>query len=92
MHLTLTATSEDKGARIDAWLASHADGLTRSAAARLLETGGVTVNGAAAAKNYRLAGDETIEVSRPEAEETAVEAQDIPLDVVYEDADVIVVN
>ena len=92
MHLTLTATSEDKGARIDAWLASHADGLTRSAAARLLETGGVTVNGAAAAKNYRLAGDETIEVSRPEAEETAVEAQDIPLDVVYEDDDVIVVN
>ena len=92
MHLTLTATSEDKGARIDAWLASHADGLTRSAAARLLETGGVTVNGAAAAKNYRLAGDETIEVSRPEAEETAVEAQNIPLDVVYEDADVIVVN
>ena len=71
MHLTLTATSEDKGARIDAWLASHVDGLTRSAAARLLETGGVTVNGAAAAKNYRLAGDETVEVSRPEAEEPA---------------------
>ena len=92
MHLTLTATSEDRGARIDAWLASHADGLTRSAAARLLETGGVTVNGAAAAKNYRLAGNETIEVSRPDAEETAAAPQDIPLDVVYEDEDVIVVN
>ena len=92
MHLTLTATSEDQGQRIDAWLAAHAEGLTRSAAARLLETGGVTVNGEPAAKNYRLRGDETVAVVRPEAEETAVTAQDIPLDVVYEDADVIVVN
>ena len=92
MHLMLTATSEDQGRRIDAWLAAHAEGVTRSAAARLLETGGVTVNGQPAAKNYRLRGDETVEVVRPEAEETAVTAQNIPLDVVYEDADVIVVN
>ena len=92
MHLTLTATSEDQGQRIDAWLAAHAEGVTRSAAAKLLETGGVTVNGQPAAKNYRLRGDETVKVVRPEAEETAVAAQDIPLDVVYEDADVIVVN
>ena len=92
MHLTLTATSEDQGQRIDAWLAAHAEVVTRSAAAKLLETGGVTVNGQPAAKNYRLRGDETVEVVRPEAEETSVTAQDIPLDVVYEDADVIVVN
>ena len=92
MHLTLTATSEDRGQRIDAWLAAHAEGVTRSAAAKLLETGGVTVNGQPAAKNYRLRGDETVEVIRPEAEETAITAQNIPLDVVYEDADVIVVN
>ena len=92
MHLTLTATSEDQGQRIDAWLAAHAEGVTRSAAAKLLETGGVTVNGQPAAKNYRLRGDEAVEVVRPEAEESAVTAQDIPLDVVYEDADVIVVN
>ena len=56
MHLTLTATSEDQGQRIDAWLAAHAEGVTRSAAARLLENGGVTVNGEPAAKNYRLRG------------------------------------
>ena len=92
MQLTLTATSEDRGARIDAWLAAHVEGLTRSAAARLLESGGVAVNGASAAKNYRLTGGETVEVTRPEAEEIAVEPQDIPLDVVYEDQDVIVVN
>ena len=92
MQLTLTATSEDQGARIDAWLAAHVEGLTRSAAAKLLESGGVAVNGASAAKNYRLTGGETVEVTRPEAEEIAVEPQDIPLDVVYEDQDVIVVN
>ena len=92
MQLTLTATSEDRGARIDAWLAAHVEGLTRSAAAKLLESGGIAVNGAPAAKNYRLTGGETVEVTRPEAEETAVAPQDIPLDVVYEDQDVIVVN
>lgn len=92
MQLTLTATSEDRGARIDAWLAAHVEGLTRSAAAKLLESGGVAVNGASAAKNYRLTGGETVEVTRPEAEEITVEPQDIPLDVVYEDQDVIVVN
>lgn len=92
MQLTLTATSEDRGARIDAWLAAHMEGLTRSAAAKLLESGGVAVNGASAAKNYRLTGGETVEVTRPEAEEITVEPQDIPLDVVYEDQDVIVVN
>ena len=44
MQLTLTATSEDRGARIDAWLAAHVEGLTRSAAAKLLESGGVAVS------------------------------------------------
>ena len=92
MQLTLTATSEDRGQRIDAWLAARAEGLTRSAAARLLESGDVLVNGAPTAKNYRLTGDETVALTRPEAEDAAVEAQDIPLDVVYEDDDVIVVN
>ena len=92
MQLTLTATTEDRGQRIDAWLAARVEGLTRSAAAKLLEGGGVLVNGAPAVKNYRLTGSETVAVTRPEAEEAAVEAQDIPLDVVYEDADVIVVN
>lgn len=92
MHLTLTATTESRGQRLDAWLAANVEGLTRSAAAKLLESGGVAVNGAAAAKNYRLGGDETVTLVRAEPEETAVQAQDIPLDVVYEDGDVIVVN
>ena len=92
MHLTLTTTSEDRGQRIDAWLAARVEGLSRSAAARLLSEGRITVNGAAAEKNLRLSGGETVEVEQPQPEETELTAQDIPLDVVYEDEDVIVVN
>ena len=91
-NLTLQANKEDAGTRVDAWLAAHAEGLTRSAAARLLEEGQVTWNGKALAKNHKLTGAETLEVSLPEPEAVDVAPQDIPLDVVYEDADVIVVN
>ena len=91
-NLTLQANKEDAGTRVDAWLAAHVEGLTRSAAARLLEEGRVTWAGKALAKNYKLTGAETLEVSLPEPEAVDVAPQDIPLDVVYEDADVIVVN
>ena len=90
--MTLTATIEDAGKRLDAFVAERADGLSRSAAARLIAEGNVTVNGKAADKNYRLSAGDTAEVVIPEAADTAVTAQEIPLDVVYEDEDVIVVN
>ena len=92
MQVTLTATTEESGVRIDSYLSTHLDGVTRSAAQRLLEGGFVACDGKALAKNYRLRGDETIDVELPEVKETEVTAQDIPLDVVYEDEDVIVVN
>lgn len=92
MQVTLTATTEDVGARIDSFLAAHLDGVTRSAAQRLLEGGFVVCDSKTLAKNYRLRGDETLCVTLPEVKETEVTAQDIPLDVVYEDEDVIVVN
>ena len=50
MQLTLTATSEDRGVRIDAWLAAHVEGLTRSAAAKLLESGGGAADGGGAGR------------------------------------------
>lgn len=80
------------GVRTDAYLASADLGLTRSAAARLLEEGRVRCAGRTLAKNHRLTGGETLELELPEPESTDVSPQDIPLDVVYEDADVIVVN
>ena len=93
MKLTLQATSEDRGTRLDAFLAARLEGISRSRCARLLESGAVALEGAAAAKNRKLAGNETVTVELPEeAAETDVQPQEIPLDVVYEDEDVIVVN
>lgn len=87
----LTATSEHAGVRLDAFLS--ADGqLSRSQAARLIEEGRVAVDGRPAAKSCRVAEGQQVTVDIPEVKDTAVEAQDIPLDVVYEDGDVIVVN
>ena len=89
---TLQPNNEDAGQRIDAWLAAQMEDLTRSAAQRLLEEGSVTVSGKLLAKNYRLTGTETVEVALPDPVAVNVAAQDIPLDVAYEDGDVIVVN
>ena len=90
--LTLPVPPEAAGQRVDAWLSSQREELTRSAAARLLAEGRVTSEGKPLPKNYRLRGGETLDVTLPEAEETALIAQDIPLDVIYEDGDVIVIN
>ena len=91
MTRKLTAATEHAGVRLDAFLS--ADGaLTRSQAARLIAEGRVRVNGKPAAKSARLSGGETVTVDVPQLRETALPPQDIPLDVVYEDDDVIVVN
>ena len=90
--LTLQPNKEDAGKRIDAWLAANLEDMTRSAVQRLLEEGQVVCDGKQLAKNYKLNGSETLEVSLPDPEPVDVVPQDIPLDVVYEDGDVIVVN
>ena len=89
---TLQAGSEDAGGRLDAWLAGQLPDVTRSAAARLCEEGRVTAAGKPLAKNYRLSGGEAVSVALPDPEPVGVAPQDIPLDVAYEDSDVIVVN
>ena len=90
--IRLRASEESKNQRLDAFLASSLDGLTRSQATRLIESGEVAVNERAVSKSYKLAGGEDIAVTLPEPEPVEAVPQDIPLDVVYEDADVIVVN
>ena len=90
--ILLRASEESKNQRLDAFLASSLDGLTRSQATRLIESGEVAVDGTSVSKSYKLAGGEDIAVTLPEPEPVEAVPQDIPLDVVYEDADVIVVN
>ena len=90
--ILLKAAEENKNQRLDAFLASSLGELTRSQAARLIESGAVTVNGRAAGKSYKIAGGEDISMTLPQPEPVEAAPQNIPLDVVYEDADVIVVN
>ncbi len=80
------------GSRVDAFLADVLPGQTRAAVQRLLENGLVRKNGAAVKKNLRLAGGERLEITLPEPRDSAAEPEEIALDIVYEDADVIVVN
>ena len=82
----------ESGTRIDAWLTAVMPELTRSAAQRLLADGMVTMNGKALKKNYKVSAGDAICVVIPEAAEVPLVPQNIPLDIVYEDEDVVVVN
>ena len=87
----MSITSDDIGKRLDIFVSETA-GVTRSAAQRLIEDEFVTVNGKPAAKNYRLRAGDNVENELPEPVPLDAEPQDIPLDIVYEDADLLVVN
>ena len=88
----LSVTAEESGERIDALLARSVEDLSRSAAQRLLEEGHVLLNGQPVPKNRRCQAGECYTVLLPETEEPALVPQELPLDVVYEDKDLIVVN
>ena len=87
----LTVPAEAAGLRLDVWLAD-ALSVTRSAAVRLIEDGGVRVGGQAVPKKLKLAGGEVVEADIPDPIPAEAVPQDIPLDIVYEDADIVVVN
>ena len=86
-----SATDGDKGARIDKFLAESL-GESRSFAAKLIEGGAVTVNGKVAAKNYKMAAGDVVEAILPEPELCEALPEDIPLDIIHEDEDIIVIN
>ena len=85
-------TADRSGERADAALARLSGTLTRSAAQRLLEAGQVTSRGRVLKKNDRLEAGEPLEVELPAPQPLALTAEDIPLDIVYEDGDLIVLN
>lgn len=88
----LTITADRAGERADVLLARCVENMTRSAAARLLEEGAVLLGGKPVKKNYRTCEGDMLEVALPEPEPVEAVPQNIPLDVVYEDDDVIVIN
>lgn len=88
---TRTVEATESGERLDTAVAALAD-VTRSAAARLIGDGAVTVNGQVHDKNYRLRAGDVLMVQPPQVQEATAVAQALPLDVIYEDADLIVIN
>lgn len=89
---TIYADELPIGERIDRALTDEEEGLTRSAVQKLLERGLITVNGVPAAKNARLRAGDVIELVLPEPQQIELIPEAIPLDVVYEDSDLLVVN
>ena len=85
-------TAAESGARIDAWLTTMIPGLTRNAAQRLLTDGQVTMNEKPVKKNYKVNAGDVFLVEIPEATEVPLIPQNIPIDIVFEDEDVVVVN
>ena len=85
-------TGKESGERIDALLTVYLPDLTRNAIQNRLENGEILVNGKTVKKNYKCAPGDCVEISESEPICTELIAQDIPLDVVYEDKDLIVVN
>lgn len=83
---------KDKGTRIDKYLSDAIEGKSRSFIQGLIEKDSIKVNGKIPKSNYKLKSLDEIEVILPEPEVLNVEAENIPIDIIYEDDDVVVVN
>ena len=91
-RLLLDTDPADVGIRIDKWLSDHVEHLGRSAVQKLCDNGRVLIDGNPVLKSCKLRGGETIEVLVPLPERLDVLPEDIPLDIVYEDESLLVVN
>ena len=84
--------AEQSGIRLDVFLAEQLEHMSRSAVQKLLESGAVTLDGKPLRKQDKTVAGAVYALTLPEPRETAIEAKDLPLDVVWEDADVLVLN
>jgi len=84
--------AEEAGKRLDVFLVTYQPELSRSHIQKLIDQGAVLVDGQVRKANYKLHGGETVSLVIPEAEPVSVEPENIPLDVLYEDKDIIVIN
>lgn len=92
-RLTLTAGSEDAATRLDAFIGYSADELSRSYAVKLIEQGYVSIAGLpVTSKKHQIREGDEVVVEMPEPKPLDIKAEDIPLDIVYEDSDVAVIN
>ena len=82
----------ENGKRLDAYIASQDEEITRTAAQRLIEQGVILVNGKKQKVSYKVSQGDCIIIQEVQAQEIELKAQDIPIEIVYEDDDIIVVN
>ena len=88
----IIVNSENAGLRLDAYIAESIENLSRTAVKRLIENGEIKVNNCIQKVSYKVQISDEIEINIPEAKNIDLKAQDIPVEVVYEDSDIIVVN
>lgn len=88
----LIVDGENAGLRLDAYISTNVDELSRTAVKRLIEDGNIVVNGKEQKVSYKVQENDEISVVIPAAKELDIQAQDIPVEIVYEDKDIIVVN
>ena len=91
MKKTLTVTDEQAGKRTDVLL-SEALGITRSAAEKLIESKNVHIDGKSVTKSLKVSAGQSFEIEIPDPEPSEAVPEDIPLDIIYEDDDLIVIN
>ena len=89
---TIKINEESVGKRIDSFIPSIKKDISRSMVQKLIEEKNIKVNGKETKHSYKLKLNDEIEISIPEAKEIDLKAQDIPLDIIYEDDDIIVIN
>lgn len=89
---TFTVAEKSVGERIDRWLVENVESLTRSSVQRLIDEECVLVNQRPTSKNYKLRLGDVVDLYTPELKELDVVAEEIPLDIVYEDEHLLVVN
>ena len=88
----MTLFADISGERLDAFLARTGEELSRSAAQKLIEEGLVTLNGKPGKKNDKLNMGDRVDYQIPEPKEVDIAPKEMPLDIVYEDEDVLVLN
>ncbi len=85
-------SQEEKGKRLDTYIPSVDTDITRTSAQRLIEDGNILVNGKNAKVSYKIQENDKISVEIPKPKQIELKAQDIPIEIIYEDSDIIVVN
>ncbi len=91
MKLIAKNVNEEKQ-RLDSYIAKENEDISRTMIKKLIEDGNILVNGKKQKTSYKVQNNDEIEINIPEAKEINLKAQDIPIEIIYEDNDIIVVN